>query len=41
MVGGFTDPFTVCVVAAAVSAAVVLGLLPRGKPQMTGGPHVH
>ncbi|TPQ15670.1 MFS transporter [Streptomyces sporangiiformans] len=39
--GGFTDAFTVCAVAAAVSAAVALGLVPRGKPQMTGGPHVH
>ncbi|TLS42749.1 MFS transporter [Streptomyces montanus] len=39
--GGFTDAFTVCSVAAAVSAAVALGLVPRGKPQMTGGPHVH
>ncbi|MFD8231646.1 MFS transporter [Streptomyces sp. NPDC059696] len=41
MVGGFTDAFTVCAVAAAVSAAVALGLVPRGKPRMTGGPHVH
>lgn len=40
-VGGFTDAFTVCAVAAAASAAVALGLVPRGKPQMTGGPHVH
>ncbi|MGW4102222.1 MFS transporter, partial [Streptomyces sp. NPDC004976] len=40
-VGGFADAFTVCAVAAAVSAAVSLGLVPRGKPQMTGGPHVH
>ncbi|MET9686598.1 hypothetical protein [Streptomyces coeruleorubidus] len=40
-VGGFTDAFTVCAVAAATSAAVALGLVPRGKPQMTGGPHVH
>ncbi|NGO12235.1 DHA2 family efflux MFS transporter permease subunit [Streptomyces sp. HC44] len=40
-VGGFTDAFTVCAVAAAASAAVGLVLVPRGKPQMTGGPHVH
>ncbi|MCC9705549.1 DHA2 family efflux MFS transporter permease subunit [Streptomyces sp. MNU76] len=40
-VGGFTDAFTVCAVAGAVSAAVALGLVPRGKPQLTGGPHVH
>ncbi|MEV5434424.1 MFS transporter [Streptomyces sp. NPDC052682] len=39
--GGFTDAFMVCAVAAAVSAAVALGLVPQGKPQMTGGPHVH
>jgi EmrB/QacA subfamily drug resistance transporter len=40
-VGGFTDAFTVCALAAAASAAAALGLVPRGKPQMTGGPHVH
>jgi EmrB/QacA subfamily drug resistance transporter len=40
-VGGFTDAFTVCAVAAAASAAVALGLVPRGKPQVSGGPHVH
>ncbi|ELS50674.1 MFS transporter [Streptomyces viridochromogenes] len=40
-VGGFTDAFTVCAVAAGVSAAVALGLVPRGRPQLTGGPHVH
>ncbi|MEU0164160.1 MFS transporter [Streptomyces iakyrus] len=40
-VGGFTDAFTVCALTAAASAAVALGLIPRGKPQMTGGPHVH
>jgi negative regulator of sigma E activity len=40
-VGGFADAFTVCAVAAVVSAAVALGLVPRGKPQITGGPHVH
>ncbi|KUM73271.1 MFS transporter [Streptomyces curacoi] len=40
-VGGFTDAFTVCAVAAGVSAAVAVGLVPRGRPQLTGGPHVH
>ncbi|WP_086560866.1 MFS transporter [Streptomyces africanus] len=40
-VGGFTDAFTVCAVAAAASAAVALALVPRGKPQVSGGPHVH
>ncbi|MEU0170322.1 MFS transporter [Streptomyces iakyrus] len=40
-VGGFTDAFTVCAVVAAVSVAVGLVLVPQGKPQMTGGPHVH
>jgi predicted MFS family arabinose efflux permease len=40
-VGGFVDAFTVCAVAAAASAVVALGLVPRGKPQSTGGPHVH
>ncbi|MEU1574520.1 MFS transporter [Streptomyces collinus] len=38
---GFGDAFTVCAVAAAVSAIVALGLVPRGKPQSTGAPHVH
>lgn len=40
-VGGFRDAFTVCALAAAASAAVALGLVPPGKPQLTGGPHVH
>jgi predicted MFS family arabinose efflux permease len=40
-VGGFGDAFTVCAVAAAASAIVALVLVPRGKPQSTGGPHVH
>ncbi|PWI12827.1 MFS transporter [Streptomyces sp. Act143] len=39
--GGFRDAFTACTVAAAASAAVSLGLVPRGRPQLTGGPHVH
>ncbi|OEJ25921.1 MFS transporter [Streptomyces agglomeratus] len=38
---GFTAAFTVCALAAAASAAVALALVPRGKPQMTNGPHVH
>ncbi|MGW6054646.1 hypothetical protein [Streptomyces sp. NPDC055189] len=33
--------FTVCAVVAAVSAAATFALVPRGKPQLTGGPHVH
>ncbi|MGP4051964.1 MFS transporter [Streptomyces sp. 2A115] len=40
-VGGFTDAFTVCALAAVVSAAVAVGLVPRGKPQQTGVPHAH
>ncbi|MFI5682074.1 MFS transporter [Streptomyces cellulosae] len=40
-VDGFTDAFTVCALAASVSAAAALGLVPPGKPQMAGGPHVH
>ncbi|MGW7216493.1 MFS transporter [Streptomyces collinus] len=40
-VEGFGDAFTVCAVAAAIGAVVSLGLVPRGKPQSTGGPHVH
>jgi hypothetical protein len=31
----------VCAVAAAVSAAVALPLVPRGKPQTADAPHVH
>lgn len=40
-VGGFTDAFTVCALTAAAGAVVSLGLVPRGKPQTTGVPHVH
>ncbi|MEU3253403.1 MFS transporter [Streptomyces sp. NPDC006997] len=40
-VGGFTDAFTLCAVAAAVAAVLSLALVPRGKPQPTGGPHAH
>ncbi|GGW80571.1 hypothetical protein ACIP4U_38315 [Streptomyces caelestis] len=40
-VGGFADAFTVCAAAAAAGAVVALGLVPRGKPQSTGGPHTH
>jgi predicted MFS family arabinose efflux permease len=40
-VGGFTAAFTLCAFVAAGSAVVALVLVPRGKPQLTGGPHVH
>ncbi len=40
-VEGFGDAFTVCAVAAALGAAVSLGLVPSGTPRSTGGPHVH
>ncbi|MFF7642977.1 DHA2 family efflux MFS transporter permease subunit [Streptomyces canus] len=40
-IDGFTDAFTLSAVTAAVAAGVALFLVPRGKPQMTGGPHVH
>ncbi|MFJ8079288.1 MFS transporter [Streptomyces sp. NPDC096205] len=40
-VGGFTDAFTVAAAVAAVGAVVSLGLVPRGKPRSTGGPHIH
>ncbi|MFI7407409.1 MFS transporter [Streptomyces sp. NPDC049627] len=39
--GGFGDAFTVCAVAAAAGTVVALALVPRGKPRVTGGPHVH
>lgn len=39
--GGFTDAFSVCAVAAVVSAVATFVLVPRGKPLLTGGPHVH
>ncbi|GHF55997.1 MFS transporter [Streptomyces griseosporeus] len=39
--GGFTDAFTVCAATAAGGAVVSLGLVPRGRPRMSGGPHVH
>lgn len=38
---GFEDAFIVCAVAAAAGAIVGLGVVPRGKPRSTGGPHVH
>ncbi|WLW50433.1 hypothetical protein [Streptomyces sp. YU58] len=41
LASGVVNTFTVCAVAAATSAVVALGLVPRGTPQMTGGPHVH
>ncbi|MEV6103140.1 MFS transporter [Streptomyces sp. NPDC051940] len=37
----FADAFAVGAVAAAVAAAVSLLVVPRGRPQLTGGPHVH
>ncbi|WP_433473037.1 MFS transporter [Spirillospora sp. CA-142024] len=40
-IGGFTSAFTVFAVAAAVAAVASLWLVPPGKPQITGGPHVH
>jgi EmrB/QacA subfamily drug resistance transporter len=40
-VGGFTDAFTVAAAVAAAAAVVSLGLVPQGKPQSAGGPHVH
>ncbi|MGW4204133.1 MFS transporter [Streptomyces sp. NPDC004726] len=40
-VSGFTDAYTVLAVTAAVSAVLSLILVPRGKPEMTGGMHVH
>ncbi|QNE76346.1 MFS transporter [Streptomyces finlayi] len=39
-IGAFGDAFTVCAVAAGVSAVVALALVPQGKPQLSG-PHVH
>lgn len=38
---GFTDAYTLLAVVAGVSAALCLALVPRGKPQLSGGPHVH
>ncbi|MGW6458269.1 MFS transporter [Streptomyces sp. NPDC055078] len=38
---GFTDAYTLLAVTAAVAAALSIALVPRGKPQLTGGPHVH
>ena len=40
-IDGFTDAFTLSAVVAALSAGVCVLLVPRGKPQLTGGPHVH
>jgi hypothetical protein len=40
-VGGFADAFTVCAAAAGAGAVVAVGLVPRGKPETAGGPHVH
>ncbi|WP_106401166.1 MFS transporter [Actinocorallia populi] len=40
-IGGFTGAYTMFAVIAAVSAAVSLWLVPAGKPEMSGVPHVH
>ncbi|MFV5992344.1 DHA2 family efflux MFS transporter permease subunit [Streptomyces sp. NPDC056231] len=40
-VDGFADAFTVCAAAAGAGAVVAAGLVPRGKPETTGRPHVH
>jgi MFS family permease len=40
-IDGFTDAFTVFTVVAAVAAVLSLGLVPAGKPQMTGAPNAH
>ncbi|HEV8557256.1 MAG TPA: hypothetical protein VGR06_12760 [Actinophytocola sp.] len=39
-IDGFTDAFTVFTVVA-VAAVLSLGLVPAGKPQMTGAPNAH
>ncbi|MCX4671547.1 DHA2 family efflux MFS transporter permease subunit [Streptomyces sp. NBC_01381] len=39
--GGFANAFLVCAIVAAVSTATTFVFVPRGKPQMTGGPHAH
>ncbi|MGP3632120.1 MFS transporter [Streptomyces sp. 24-1644] len=39
-IGAFGDAFTVCAVAAGVSAVMALALVPQGKPQLSG-PHAH
>ncbi|MFE5852575.1 MFS transporter [Streptomyces sp. NPDC056500] len=38
---GFTGAYTLLAVTAAISAALCVALVPRGKPQLTGGVHVH
>jgi sugar phosphate permease len=40
-IGGFTTAFTVLAGTAAGAALVAIWLVPPGKPQMTGVPHVH
>ena len=40
-IDGFTDAFTLSAVVAVLSAGVCVLLVPRGKPRLTGGPHVH
>ena len=39
--GSFAHAYAVCAGAAAAAALVALVLVPRGKPQMAGGPHGH
>ncbi|MFF5188007.1 MFS transporter [Streptomyces sp. NPDC000345] len=40
-IDGFTDAFTLSAAVAAAGTLAALFLVPRGKPQTTGGPHVH
>ncbi|MEV5569852.1 MFS transporter [Spirillospora sp. NPDC052269] len=40
-VDGFTRAYTAFAVTAGVAAVLSLWLVPPGKPEMTGGPHVH
>jgi EmrB/QacA subfamily drug resistance transporter len=38
---GFTDAFTITAITAAAVAVIALALVPPGRPQLTGGPHLH
>ncbi|MGV9324996.1 MFS transporter [Streptosporangium sandarakinum] len=40
-IGGFTDAYTATAIAAAVAAVLALGLVPPGKPEISGFPHAH
>ncbi|RMI39199.1 MFS transporter [Actinomadura harenae] len=40
-VDGFTRAYTVFAITAGAAAVLALWLVPPGKPEMTGGPHVH